>query len=200
MWEKFWLRVKVVPIRWVLLVLGGLALILWLRFAPPTAPWSPHQVIGMVMPESKIVTKIEKVTVQGPERIRVIEKIKYIEKMPDVLTSSTVQDNASHVIASATIPPSPAGGTASAILRVQDGVGTGSIEYQPATPRFFQVKRDFFGEAYYYVVGDRQASAAVGVNPLRVGPIEVKAKAGIDLMRSDSSIKGFVAVGFEYHF
>ncbi len=193
--------IRAIPVKWGLIALCGLLVLAWLRYAPPTAPWSPHQVIGMVMPEPKVITKIERVTVQGPERIRIIEKIKYIEKMPDVLTPSTVQDNAAHVIASATIPPSVAGGTASAILRTgQDGVGVGSIEYRPATPRFLQVKRDFFGEAYYYVVGDRQASAAVGMNPLRLGPVEVKVKAGVDLLRDTAQLRGFVAVGAEIHF
>ena len=201
MWEKFWLRAKVVPIRWVLLALGGLALLLWLRFAPPTAPWSPHQVIGMVMPEPRTITKIEKQDVPGPVRIRTIVKEKIVEKYRDLPTPATVADPSAQVIAVADIPPSPDGGVALAVLRPgADSVGVGTIEYRPAARRFLQVKREFVGEAYYYLAGDRTAQASLGVLPLRIGPVEVKVKAGIDLMRDDSSLKGFAAVGIEYHF
>lgn len=201
MWEKFWIRVRVVPIRWIVLVLAIIAGLLWLRFAPPTAPWSPRAIAGYVLPEPKVITKIERVDVPGPVRIRTIVKEKIVEKYKDLPTSATIQDNTASVIAVATIPPSPDGGVALAVLRPGvDNVGVGSIEYRPATRRFLQVKRDFYAEAYYYVAGDRLAEGSLGVNPLRLGPIEVKAKAGIDLMRQDSTLKGFVAVGFEYRF
>lgn len=200
-WKGWLTLVNRVPIRWVLLVAGGLVLILWLRYAPPTAPWSPQQVIGMVMPEPKVITKVEKQIVPGPVRIRVIPKEVIVEKWRDLPTPATVSDPTAVVTAVATIPPSPDGGVALAVLRPgTDNVGVGSIEYRPAARRFLQVKREFVGEAYYYPVGDRQADAALGVLPLRIGPIEVKAKAGIALMREDSALKGFVAVGIEYHF
>jgi len=186
--------------RYIPVALVIVAALLYLRYAPDSLrPWGNAPQVA-VQPKDPAV-KIERVEVPGPVRVRVIEKIKYVDRFPEALTPATVQDNAAQVIASATIPPSVAGGTASAILRYgADGVGIGSIEYRPATPRFLQVKRDFFGEAWYYVVGDRQAQAAVGVNPLRIGPVEVKGKAGIDLMRQDSSIRGFVAIGAEIHF
>jgi len=190
-----------VPIRWIILALAIIAGFLWLRFAPPTAPWSPRSIVGYVLPEPKVITKIERVDVPGPVRIRTIVKEKIVEKYKDLPIPATMQDNTASVIAVATIPPSPDGGVALAVLRPGvDNVGVGSIEYRPAARRFLQFKREFVGEAYYLPVGDRQATAAVGVNPLRLGPVEVKMKVGIDLMRSDSAIKGFVAIGGEIHF
>lgn len=158
----------------VVLVLIILAAIAYLRFAPDSMkPWTnaPQPAIQPKDPAAKV----ERIYIPGPERVRVIEKIKYIEKMPDVLTPSTVQDNAAHVIASATIPPSVAGGTASAILRTgPDGVGTGSIEYKAATPRFFAIQKEFGVRAGMgtggLVLGELYA------RPLRVGPVTVEVR------------------------
>jgi hypothetical protein len=193
-------KIPVWGVKWLLIALSVLLVLAWLRYAPPTAPWSPHQVIGMVMPEPKVITKIEKVTIPGPARIRVIPKETIVEKIKYLPTAATIQDNGSVVTAVADIPPSPEGGTAIAVLKTTDNVATGSIEYWQKPRKFFQVKRDFYGEGWYYPVGDRQAEAALGVNPLRIGPVEIKAKAGIDLMREKSEIRGFVAVGGEIKF
>jgi hypothetical protein len=112
-----------------------------------------------------------------------------------------MQDNAASVIAVATIPPSPDGGVALAVLRPGvDNVGVGSIEYRPATPKFFQVKRAFSAEGWYFPAGDRVAEAALVVNPLRIGPVEIKGKVGVDMERETSTLRGFVGVGVEIKF
>ena len=182
------------------IVLIAVLLFAYARYAPDSLkPWT-NAPQPAIQPKDPAV-KIERVEVPGPVRIRVIEKIKYIEKVPGALTPSTVQDNSAHVIASATIPPSVAGGTASAILRTgSDGVGVGSIEYKPATPRFLQFKKSFGAEGWYYPIGDRQAEASLIANPVRVGPVEIKAKVGAAIMRDNSQIRGFVAIGGEWKF
>ena len=173
MWEKL---TRVIPARWLLIVACAILALFYLRFAPDSLkPWTNAPQPATQPAEPRVVTKIERVLVPGPERIRVIEKIKYIEKVPGVLTPSTVQDNAAHVIASATIPPSVAGGTASAILRVQDGVGVGSIEYRPATPPFFAFQKEFGVRA-----GMGTGGLVVGElygRPARVGPVTVEIRA-----------------------
>jgi hypothetical protein len=200
MWNKL-----PTPVKGVLThcIVGALVIavgLIYLRFAPDSLrPWtnSPQPATQPKDPAAKV----ERVEVPGPVRVKVIEKIKYVDRFPDVLTPSTVQDNSAQVIASATIPPSPAGGTASAILRTgPDGVGVGSIEYRAAKPRFLQVKKSFGAEGWYYPVGDRQAEASLVANPLRIGPIEVKVKVGAAVMRDNSQIRGFVAVGGEWQF
>jgi hypothetical protein len=145
----------------------------YLRFAPDSLkPWgNTPQVAGQPKDPA---AKVERIEVPGPVRIKVIEKIKYVDRFPDVLTPSTVQDNAAHVIASATIPPSSAGGTASAILRTVDGVGVGSIEYRAATPPFFAIQKEFGVRAGIgtggLVVGE------VYARPLRIGPVTVEVR------------------------
>jgi len=159
-------------VRWGLVALCVVVALCYLRFAPDSMkPWTnaPQPATQPKDPAAKI----ERVEVPGPVRIKVIEKKVYVDRFPDVLTPSTVQDNAAHVIASATIPPSPAGGTASAILRYgPDGVGTGNIEWKPATPRFLQIKKEFGARAGMgtggLILGELYA------RPLRVGPLDLE--------------------------
>jgi hypothetical protein len=123
-----------------------------------------------------VVTKIERVLVPGPERIRTIEKVKYIEKLPGALTPATMADNSAHVIASAKIPPSPAGGIATGILRYgPDNVATGSIEWKPATPPFFAVQKEF-GARGGYGTGGLVLGELYG-RPVRLGPVTVEVRA-----------------------
>lgn len=200
-WSEINPSTRAAGVRWGLIVSSGLLVLAWLRFAPPAAPWSPHQVIGMVMPEPKVIERIVKVDVPGPERIRIIPKEKIVVKYKDLPTPATVANPSAQVTAVADIPPSPDGGVAVAVLTPgADNVGVGTIEYRPASRKFLQFKREFIGEAYYYPIGDRAAEVALSVLPLRIGPVEVKVKAGIDLMKQDSSIKGFVAIGGEIQF
>jgi hypothetical protein len=196
-----WSEIPAPVAKWGLIALCVVLVLAWLRFAPPTSPWSPRSIAGYVLPESKVITKIERVDVPGPVRIRTIVKEKIVEKYKDLPIPATVANPAAVVTAVADIPPSPDGGVAVAVLTPGvDNVGVGSIEYRPAARRFLQIKREFVGEAYYYLAGDRTAQASLGVLPVRLGPVEVKLKAGIDLMREDSSLKGFAAVGIEVHF
>lgn len=192
---------KLALIRWGSLALGIIAVVLWIRFAPPTAPWSPHRIIGMAMPEPRVITKVEKVIVPGPERIKVIPKEKIVEYYNDLPTPATVADNAAVVIAVADTPPAPEGGTAISVLRTgPDNVATGHIEFQPKKAPFFAIKRAFSAEGWYFPAGNRVAEAALIVNPLRIGPVEVKAKVGADMERESSTLRGFVGVGVEIKF
>jgi len=92
-----------------------------------------------------------------------------------VLTPSTVQDNTAHVIASATIPPSPAGGTASAILQYgTDNTAFGRIEWKPAMPPFFALQKEFGVRA-----GTGMRGLIIGeiyARPARVGPVTVEVR------------------------
>lgn len=169
-----WPKIRALNARYLLVVLFVLLALAYLRFAPDSLkPWvtAPQPVV--VQPKDP-AAKVERIYIPGPERIRVIEKVKYLEKVPDALTPSTVQDNTAHVVASAVIPPSVAGGVASAILHVKDGVGTGNIEYKPATPPFIAVQKEFGARAGVgtggLVIGEIYA------RPLRVGPVTVEVR------------------------
>ncbi len=164
---------RVLAVRWIPIVVLGVLALAYLRFAPDSLkPWTnaPQSAGEPKDPAAKI----ERIYIPGPERVRVIEKIKYIEKLPGSLTPATMQDNAAHVIASAKIPPGH-GGIASAILRIVDNVGVGSIEYKPATPPFFAVQKEF-GVRAGMGTGGLVVGEVYG-RPARVGPVTVEIRA-----------------------
>jgi hypothetical protein len=161
----------------VLLMFIGLAAIAYMRFAPDSLkPWTSAEQPAAQPSEPKEIHTIERIYVPGPERIRTIEKVKYTEKIPGVLTPATMADNTAHVIASAKIPPSPAGGIATGILRYgPDNVATGSIEWKPATPPFFAIQKEFGVRA-----GMGTGGLVVGElygRPARVGPVTLEVRA-----------------------
>ena len=180
---------------------GAIALIAVLffayaKYAPDSLkPWSNAPTVA-VQPKDPAAT-IERIYIPGPERVRVIETIKYLEKVPGALTPATAADNSAHVIASAKIPPSPAGGTATGILRYQDGVGTGSIEWKPATPPFFAIQKEFGVRAGMgtggLVVGEIYA------RPLRIGPVTVEIRGyGQRTNLSGADFGGAVLADFRF--
>jgi len=169
-------RIPVRAARWGLIALLVVCVLAYLRFAPDSLkPWTNAPQPAVQPSEPKVVTKIERVVVPGPTKVVTIEKIKYVDKVPGALTPSTVQDNAAHVIASATIPPSSAGGTASAILQYgQDNVATGRIEYKPASPPFFAVQKEFGVRAGMGTGG--LVLGEVYARPLRIGPVTIEVR------------------------
>jgi len=190
--------VKGVPILYIAGALGIVAGLLYLYFAKDSLrSWFNTPQPAQQAQESSVVTKIERVYVQGPERVKVIEKIKYIEKVPGALTPATMADNTAHVVASAQIPPSSAGGTATGILRIQDGVGTGSIEWKPAKTPFFAVQKEF---------GVRGGVGTGGLvlgelytRPVRVGPVSVEVRAyGKRDDRSGADFGGVALIDYRF--
>ena len=166
-----WPKIPAPFVKWGLIALcAGLALA-YLRFAPDSLkPWGNAPQVAS-QPKDPAAT-VERIYIPGPERVRVIETIKYLEKVPGALTPQTAADNNAHVVASAKIPPSPAGGTATGILWYQDGVGTGSIEYRPAQQPFFAVQKEFGIRAGMGTGG--LVLGEVYARPLRLGPVTVE--------------------------
>jgi hypothetical protein len=191
-----WPQTRADYVRWGLIALCVVSALAYLRFAPDSLkPWTnAPQVAGQPKDPA---AKVERVEVLGPVRIKVIEKIKYVDRFPDVLTPSTVQDNAAHVIASATIPPSPAGGTASAILRTVDGVGVGSIEYRAATPPFFAIQKEFGVRAGMGTGG--LILGEIYARPLRIGTITVEVRGwGKRDDRSGADLGGAALIDYRF--
>jgi hypothetical protein len=195
-----WTPALSVRIKTILLigVPVGCALILYLRFVPPESPWSPRNIAGAVMPEPRVITKIEKVVVQGPEKIRIIEKEKIREVYRDLPTPGTVADNQAQVICVADIPDSPAGGTAIAVIRPgPDNVATGYIEYQPKKIPFFGVSKTFGVR-----VGMGTGGLILGevyARPLRVGPVDIEIRGFVNRDNARGADFGAVAL-FDYRF
>ena len=174
--EYMWVKIPVSAVKWGLIALCAVAALSYLCFAPDSLkPWSSNPTVpAMEAAQPKPVVTIERVYIPGPERVQVIEKIKYIEKMPGVLTPSTASDNASHVIASAEIPPYMGKTIATAILEQKDGVGVGRIETKQLPMPFFAIQKEFGVR-----VGIGTGGLLLGelyARPVRIGPISVEVR------------------------
>ena len=171
-WKKIFSSAMSNNVVVIALIVAGL--IAYAKYAPDSMkPWTNAPQVA-VQPKDP-AANVERVEGPGPVKVAVIPKKKYTEKLPDVLTPATVQDNSAQVIASATIPPSAAGGTASAILRTVDGVGVGSIEYRAATPPFFAIQKEF-GVRGGMGTGGLVLGELYG-RPVRLGPVTVEIRA-----------------------
>jgi len=169
-----WPKIPAWAVKWGLIVLCALAALAYLRYAPDSMkPWTNAKQPA-AQPKDPVAT-IERIYIPGPERVRVIETVKYLEKLPGAVTPATAADNNAHVVASANIPPAPAGGVATGILQYgPDGVGTGRIEWKPATPPFFAIQKEFGVRAGMgtggLILGELYA------RPVRVGPVTVEVR------------------------
>jgi hypothetical protein len=196
-----WPKIPAWGVRWGLIALCVVAVLFYLRFAPDSLkPWagrgktpSPSEA-----PVPKPVEKIKRVVVPGPGRVQVIEKIKYIEKMPDSLPSATASNPAAQVIASAEIPPHTGKTIATAILETgQDNVGRGRIEYHQIPPPFFQIKKEFGLRAGMGTGGLILAEAYA--RPMRIGPVDIEARGYAKRTNADGADFGG-AVLLDYRF
>lgn len=102
------------------LLILTISAVLYSWYAEPTAPTSTVQYIKV--PEIKEVTKIQRVTVPGPEKIITIEKKVLVEKikLPDWFLAETEQAIATAVIA-------PYEGQTNVIATLNTDTGTGNI-------------------------------------------------------------------------
>jgi len=164
-------------VKWGLIALCVIAALVYFRYAKDSwKPWTNAEQPAAQPSEPKEIHTVERIVIQGPATVRVIETVKYLEKVPGALTPQTAADNNAHVIASAKIPPSPAGGIATGILRYgPDNVATGSIEWKPATPPFFAIQKEF-GIRAGMGTGGLVLGELYG-RPVRLGPVTVEIRA-----------------------
>jgi len=150
------------------------------------------------MPEPKVITRVEKVEIQGPERIVVVPKEKIVEIYKDLPTPPTLANENAVVTAVCDIPAAPAGGTAVSVLTTgKDNVATGHIEFMPKKTPFFALQR-VLGLRGGVGTGGRVIGEAYA-QPLRFGPafIELRAFAERD-DRSGADFGGAVLVDIRF--
>ena len=180
---------------YILVALAGCAILFWLRYAPPTAPWSPQKLIGMRMLEPERITKIEKVIVPGPPQIKIVPKESVRIIYRDLPTPPTIEDNNAWVTAVCDIPPSPQGGTAVSVLTGTDNVAVGHIEYKAKPVPFFQVKRELGIRGGY---GTEGIIGELYVHPLRIGPMDLEGRVYGRSGNNDSEVGAAVLVDFRF--
>ena len=194
-----WKKILATPVlsHCIVAACVGLAVLLYLRLAPKS-PGTYSSEPGPVTeaPEPTVVTKVvtKRVAVPGPTKIIYLDKEQTAAalKMPELKLSP---DN---VLAVATIPPSgDAPTTAIAKLTPE---GEGKILYRVEPAPFFQLKKEFTGRARYLFAGTNKIEADLVIRPLRLGPVNLEAGAGLEIRRADDTVGARTWVGAEYRF
>jgi hypothetical protein len=65
---------------------------------------------------------------------------------------------------------------------------------------FFEIKKEFYVQGRYLFTGKNSLEADLVANPLRVGPVEIEAGAGLEVRRDDSTLGARGWIGASYHF
>ena len=154
-------------------LVGCIAFILWLRYAPPTSPsYTPDAGPVVTAPVPKVVEKIierlKVVTKPGPERIVFIQKEPLAAKleMPELLST------ADNVLSVATVKPHTGSTT---VVSTLSPTGEGRILLRQEPPKFWDLKKEFGVRAGFgsgnLILGE------IYVRPLRIGPIDLEIRA-----------------------
>jgi hypothetical protein len=134
-----------------------------------------------------------RVEVPGPERIVYLDRPALATKlkMPEL---RVVPDN---VLAVATVSPHTGPTTAVAVL---SPTGEGRILLRQEPTPFIAVKREFALRGAFLLSGTNLVEADLVARPLRIGPVELVAGAGMEVRREDNSIGARAYLGAELKF
>lgn len=183
-------------IPWVLLVLVGLAGGFYLWLAPPKIIYQEKPGPVRYVPTPRVVERVQRelVPVHGKIEFFPKEDVAKKMKMPDL---NKFPDN---VTAVGEVPPHT--GKTSVICTLGQGLDNtwrGRIIMRQEPTKFLELKKEFWVEANYNVIGHNRFEGAIVANPLRTGPIEWTAKAGVGA-RHDGKTEAIVGIGLRYHF
>lgn len=198
MWTAIKTRAKGVLIPCGMAVLGGLAVLLYLRFAPPVQPYDPTPQPVATANEPKVITKtvIKKVLTPGPERIVYLPTPEVDEALPGAVSPDVAKDNDARILAVAEIPPHDGKTTALAIMRTdREGTATTRIDYRQMPPPFFAVKKEFGARAGISTGG--VGIAELYARPLRVGPVNVEVRGWVHAGQ-DTDAGGAVMLDYRF--
>lgn len=189
-----WKRMIASPVFTHLLVLAlaAGAAIIYMRFVRP-APATYVQGVGptQFVTIPKVVTKIQTVTVPGPERVVLVPSVIVSEKMkwPELRN-----DN---VLAVGEIGPYRGKTSVAAIADIKDNTMTTRLVSRQEPMPFFGWEREFHGGLWMGVVGKNKIVGEIEYLPMRIGPVfpSVKAVAG---MESGGAVGGQILVGVRF--
>lgn len=156
-----------VPV-WTLVIAGGVAILLYLRFAdrpPPVYIPGPTSFHTVYKPTYYPKLETQLVPVHGQ-----VEFFKP-EAVAKQLKSQDAPDN---VIAVGEVPPHTGRTTVLATLAYQDNVYRGSLTYRQEPPPFFDLKLEGGLRGGY---GTEGVMGEAYIRPLRIGPLNIEGRA-----------------------
>lgn len=190
-------KISSLAIRWGVPVAIALAGIAYARYAPRETVYQPGPTSTRYIHVPKTVERVKRELVPVTARIEIFDKAKVAEalKMPEL------KDVPGMVVAAGEVPPSLGKTSVAAILSpTEDNVLKGSLLTRAMPPPFFQIKKKFSAEVGYDFVGRDSMSAALVANPLRVGPVQLKAKGGVVMDRETGQVHGKAGIYGEWEF
>lgn len=175
-------------LAFLLIVATASSLYFWFKRPPAT-----NTVEYVKVPEIKVVTKIKRVEVPGPERIVTIEKQTIVEKLglPDWLRTNADEQ----AIATAAIEPYKGKTNAVAVLNVKTGVGQIVAKQEPLPLFGFVNDKEIGIRAGMDIKGQVVTSVYGQWDFARVGNVHVGIYADAD---SVGQAKAQVKVGFRF--
>ena len=196
-WKEIKTRAWTAFLHYIPVALVILAVLLYLRFAKPTQPYTPTPQPVQVAQPVKVIEKwqIKTVEVPGPPRLVVLPKAELAVrlKMPELASL----DNGTSVISAVNVPPW--GGPTTAVTTLsQSGEAQTLLRREPMP--FFSLKREFEARARYLFVGVNMVETDLVARPLRVGPVEVEGGVGVEIRRQDSALGARGWIGATYKF
>lgn len=180
------------------IALLAIVAMLFIRYAPEgMKPWvqKPGPVTIAQPPKEVVKWRVKTVEVPGPARLVVLNKAELATalKMPELASL----DNGTHVLSAVSVPRS-AGSTTAVTTLSPDGHAQTILRQEP-TP-FFELKREFQLSGRWLLTGVNQIEAEVVARPLRIGPVELEAGAGVEVRRENSTMGFRSYVGAVYKF
>ncbi len=194
-------RAKTALYHYIPVALVGLAVLLWMRFAPskqtinPAAPavqaQKPHKTENL--PLSALKTTVMTVDKEAIEKA-----------IPGALTPETRANPHKFAFPPAELTPWQGKRVVTPVL--DNVTGEVHVEDKRLPPKFFEWKKEFMVDGRYLLFGDHVAEAAIRVVPIRINAkdggmtVDPYAFVGVDVRREDSRFGGRAGVGVQVKF
>lgn len=200
-WESSKTRVKTALYHYIPVVLVGLAVLAWFRWAPSrqtVAPSAP----ATVAPEAKKTAKLPLRAIRAT--VRVVDKEAVEKAIPGAIAPETRANPQKFVFPPAELGPWAGKRIVTPVL--DNTTGEVHVEDRRLPPAFLEWKKEFVADARYLFIGDHTAELDIKAIPLRINArdggvtIDPYVFGGVDFRRSDSSIGGRAGVGVQVRF
>mgnify|MGYP001563405175 CR=1 FL=1 len=202
MWEeKAKTRVKTALYHYIPVVLVGLAVLAWFRWAPSRQTVDP-KAPAVQAPTPKKTAKLPLRSIQAA--VRVVDKEAVEKAIPGALSLETRANQAKFVFPPAELDPWAGKRIVTPVL--DNTTGEVHVEDKRLPPPWIEWKKEFVADGRYLFAGDHTAELDIKAIPLRINArdggvtIDPYVFGGVDFRRSDSSIGGRAGVGVQVRF
>ena len=197
------IKTRVVSALWhyIPVVLVGLAVLSWFRWAPSRQTISPSAPTT-IAPEPKKTAKLPLRSIQAV--VKVVDKEAVEKAIPGALSAETRANPYKFAFPPAELGPWAGKRVVTPVL--DNTTGEVHVEDKRLPPPWIEWKKEFVADGRYLFVGDHTAELDIKAIPIRINArdggviIDPYVFGGVDFRRSDSSIGGRAGVGVQVRF